>query len=726
METWLSESKSEFEKRRTILSFDDYLAEVRKHPKLHIRNAAQYFLDVIGYFGSEDISSPVGSFRHYKIFDAAFNNYEGQVLGQEHVQEELVRMVHNFVRSGRIDRLVLLHGPNGSAKTSMIGALARGAEFYSQQPDGILYRFNWIFPPKKTTSGSIGFSGNSGNALKSYAYLEADEIEAKIVCEYKDHPLLLLPAYMREVLLNEMAPDMHHPDIFRKGDLSAKNRKIFDALLSGYHGDYNEVYRHIQVERFYLSKRYRTGITAVEPQMAVDAYARQVTADQSLAQLPTSLQHVTLFESGGPLSDAHRGLLEYNDLLKRPIESWKYLLAATEQAQASLDTMSIFLDTLMLGSSNELHLNGFREYPDWQSFKGRFELVKVPYLMRYSDELKIYQNQIPKALHGIHIAPHALELAALWSILTRLEAPKLGVLSEMQEDIIKTLTPMEKLELYDTGNIPERLSQREARELKQLIPVLFNQYADDSEYEGRFGASPREIRMILLNAAQNSQYDHLSPIAVLAELTEFVREKSSYEFLRREPVRGYRTPEQFIELVRQQYLKWVDDEVKNSLGLIEPDSHFELFERYVKHVSAWTKKERLLNPITGKLAEPDSELMRQVEGILVAKGESVEEFRNSLINKIGAFKLEQPDQPMNYQTLFSGNLKRIKEDYYAKQSKIVRHLQSCYLMIEEGDLAHVDAKDQEQVRVLKENLLKLGYTASSAKQAMAYLARSQG
>ena len=83
---------------------------------------------------------------------------------------------------------------------------------------------------------------------------------------------------------------------------------------------------------------------------------------------PAALQHLSLFETGGPLNDANRGVVEFNDLLKRPIEAWKYLLVATEQAQASLDHVSVFLDVVMIASSNELHLDHFKQHPDWPSF----------------------------------------------------------------------------------------------------------------------------------------------------------------------------------------------------------------------------------------------------------------------------------------------------------------------------------------------------------------------
>lgn len=705
--------QSKFASHRTVLSFSEYLDEVVANPRAHIRAAAQYFHDVIEHFSSYSVNLPVGEVKRYKAFDAPYDQGEGQVMGQERVQAHLVRQIHNFVRAGRVDRLLLLHGPNGSAKTSLIQALTRSAEVYSETAEGALYRFNWVFPLKKAVKGSLGFSSASDIDTSSYAHLDGSDIEARIPCEHKDHPLLLLSTEYRNAFLKQFSCPI--PDVLRKGDLSPKNRKIFDALLTSYHGKVDEVLRHIQVERFYLSRRYRTGIASVEPQMSVDGYTRQVTADQSLASLPTALQHISLFETGGPLSDGNRGLVEYNDLLKRPMESWKYLLVATEQSQASIDTLSLFLDMLMVASSNELHLTSFREYPDWQSFKGRFDLIKVPYLLRFSDEVKIYQNQIPRALVGLHIAPHSLEIAARWAVLTRLEPP-------MSEDF-KDLTPLEKLELYDTAKVPERLTQKEARQIRQQISHLSDEYEDSVDYEGRYGASPREIRTLLLNAAQDKRFDHLSPVAVIDAIRTLVREKSSYEFLRREAMRGYRDAERLIDVVSQVYSRQLDEEIRAAMGLVTADSHAQAFERYMKHVSAWMKKEKIPNPITGKLADADVEVMGKIEKVLLAQGESPEEFRQSLISHIGAFRLEQPDQPVDYTMLFGGHLRRLQEDYFAQQRQVVKQLQTHYLQMLEGDDKQLNDKDKAKVKVLHDNMLAIGYNDASARQAIAFSAR---
>lgn len=725
------ETRADYSSRRTILSFDQYLEEVTREPVRHLRNAAQYLYDCIEYFGSEQVDLPTGRFTRFRLFDQHFDEGRGRVVGQERVQENLVRYLQNFVRSGRIDRLVLLHGPNGSAKTSLIQALTRAAEVYSEEAEGALYRFNWVFPTANVQRGGLGFGGNSSQKSGSYAHLENSSIEARLPCELKDHPLLLLGRSHRQKLFQDLREADRVPaqfaisDYLRQGDLSAKNRKIFDALMASYQGDVREVLRHVQVERFYLSRRYRTSVVAVEPQMSVDAHARQVTMDRSLATLPAALQHISLFATGGALNDANRGVLEFNDMLKRPLDAWKYLLVATEQAQASLEHVQVFLDLIMLASSNETHLDAFREHHDWPSFKGRIELVTAPYLLRASDETCIYQDQVPRALTGIHIAPHALEVAARWAVLTRLEAPKPDHYPEKVRGLVAHLSPMEKMELYDSGAVPERLSQKERRDLREIADDLYAEHSEKDEYEGRYGASVREVRTVLLNAAQDSRYDHLSPLAVLEALRGLVKEKSTYSFLRRETVRGYRDAAAFVDQVESAYTRELDEEVRTAMGLVKEGSHTELFGRYLKHISAWTKKERLPDPLTGKMTDPDSELMRSVEDVLLATDEDPEDFRRSLISQIGAFKLEHPDEDVDYNLLFGSYMRRLKEDFYNQRRKVVERVEKTFLKILDGDDKDVDVKDREQVHTFRENLFKLGYNDSSARHAVAYLMKNR-
>lgn len=722
-----TKTQSEFESHQTILSFGGYMDELMAHPRLHLRNAARYLCDVIDHFGTDEIEHPTGKVERYRLFDAAFADGRGRVIGQERVQMNLVRLLRNFVRAGKVDRMLLLHGPNGSAKTSIIQAIGAAAETYSQTDAGALYRFNWIFPTSGAQRGALGFGGAASASTDSYALLKGDSVQARLPCEFKDHPLLLLPQSAREALFEELYTSgawpktATIPEVLRTGDLSPKNRAIFDALMATYHGDMQEVLRHVQVERFYLSRRYRRGVASVEPQMSVDAYARQVTADRNLSTLPTSLHHLSLFETGGPLSDANRGIVEFNDLLKRPVDAWKYLLVATEQAQAGLDQVNLFLDLIMMGSSNELHLSAFKEHHDWPSFKGRFELVTVPYLLRASDETEVYADQIPKALTGVHIAPHSLEVAARWATLTRLEPPQPERYPKNVQKLVEGLRPGEKLELYDSGVVPERFSQRERRDLREIAEDLHNEFADEVDFEGRYGASAREVRTLILNAAQSTKFDHLSPMAVLDELRALVKETSSYPFLRRDPERGYRDAKQFVLDVDTWFLKTVTEEIRQAMGLVAEGSHTDLFASYLKHVSAWTKKEKIENTKTGKLEPADESLMKEVENVLLADDEKADDFRRSIIAQVGAYRLEHPDDDVDYELLFGTYMRRLKDDFYRQRHSAVKKLEEQFLKVLDDDVKDIEAKDLQQVQTFRENLYALGYTDSSARQAIAFI-----
>ncbi|MCA9507417.1 MAG: serine protein kinase PrkA, partial [Myxococcales bacterium] len=510
------------------------------------------------------------------------------------------------------------------------------------------------------------------------------------------------------------------PALIKNGNLSYKNRQIYDSLLSCYGGNLFAVLRHVRVERFYFSRRYRKGISVIEPQMSVDAYIRQVTNDQSLQSLPSSLRNLSLYEALGPLVEANRGLLEYSDLLKRPIDAWKYLLVACEQAQVSVGNLSLFFDLLMIATSNELHLKGFKEYADWPSFKGRIELIKVPYLLQSKEEEGIYQNQIPKALNGIHIAPHAIAMAARWAVLTRLEPPSAQKYPSSLQEIIRDISPDEKLDLYDQAEVPLRLTQQQAKELKAHIKDLVAEYKNESGYEGLFGASPREVRTLILNAAQNPNYDHLCVGAIFSQIEQLIEQKSSYEFLRREVVRGYRDAQHLLQLVKRFYVRVLEDEARTALGIYAQESYEELFKRYVNHVSAWTKKERLVDPIAGRSVEANEAFMSKIEKELLALNESNEDFRRQLISQIGAYKIEHPHSDLDYNFIFSSHIKRLKESIYAEQREVIYKIISNFLRVIDGDTVGLEEKELARAFALRDGLLGLGYNESSARWAMAY------
>ncbi|MBN2359617.1 MAG: serine protein kinase PrkA [Deltaproteobacteria bacterium] len=726
--------RGEFAQARSLLAVDDYLSLLGERPRQQLRGAAQYLFDVFEHFGTETLRRSYGDRLRYRLFDAPFDNGLGRVAGQEAVQGALYRLLRNFLRAGRIDRLILLHGPNGSAKTSLIHCLARAAEVYSRTEQGALYTINWVFPSPKVQKGSIGFGSKHGasSALGSYALLESADLDARVPCEVRDHPLLLFPPPDRAALVRELKQrgalpeDFVLPEVLERGDLCSRCRAIADALLATHHGDFAEVLRHVQVERLLLSRRYRRGIVSVEPQMSVDAYSRPVTADRSLASLPIALQNLVLISTGGPLVEGNRGIVEYNDLLKRPIEAFKYLLSTTESASASLEFTTVFLDTVLIASSNEAHLDAFKEYPDWQSFKGRIELIPVPYLRRYSDEVQIYQRQIPPSVVDRHIAPHALELAARWAVLTRLEPPDADRYPEAVQRIVRDLTPAEKLALYDQAQVPERLTTREARDLRSIVADLFDERRDVPDYEGRFGASAREVRGALMNAAQNPHYKCLSPLAVLDELRQLCREKTLYDYLRRETEHGFRDAVAFVDEVEKQYLDAIDEEVCISMGLVAESSYQDLFGRYVRHLSAWVKGEKVPHPVSGELQDPDATLMTEIEEILLSSGEQRDDFRNSVISQIGAYSLDHPGEAPPYGEIFPGYLRKLQDDFFNQRRKQVQRAKENLLRVIHGETAGLDAKSLQRLQGTLETMRqRFGYCEHCTADMVSFLMKKR-
>jgi predicted Ser/Thr protein kinase len=723
--------KRRFTENRSLLSFEAWFEQFLDDPTPHLRSAPSYVKDVFDYFGTEERDLPAGKLTRFKLFDAPWGGGDGRVAGQERVQQDIYRLVNGFVREGKVTKLILLHGPNGSAKSSIIRCIQRAMEVYSETPEGALYSYAWIFPTERIEKGRLGFGGGGPEPRSSsYAHLPVDEMDARLPCELREPPLFFIPKEARKELLAQLRESGKIPASFEipqyilEGDLSPRDRAIYDALLLSYEGNHGEVLRHVQVERFYLSRKYGRGVATVEPQMHVDADARQLTADRSIANLPRPLQTVPLYELSGPLVSANRGLLEFSDLLKRPVEAFKYLLTTSEEATASLPQFSVALDQILIGSSNEKQLLAFKDYPDWNSFKGRIELVRVPYLRLFRDEVQIYQRQVSDGVMPKPVAPHVIEVAARWAVLTRLEAPDPERYPESVRGLVARLTPTEKLDLYDSATVPEWVGAQEARELIGIIPDLFNEQRGGPVYEGQLGASARELRTLLVNAAQRTEYRSLTPLPVLDELEALVQDRSLYDFLKREPDRGFHEAARFVDVVREWWLDIFDDEIRQSMGLVEETRYDELFERYVRHVSALVKNEKILDSYTGALVDPDQELLDEVEDVLLAENESKDDFRRAIIGRIGAWGLDNVGRTPNYRTIFPHYIERMEEDYFRRQRKVIaKNLQAVLDHLNEDDAPVTEELKEVAERTVATLEERYGYHPICTGECAAHLLR---
>jgi serine protein kinase len=680
------EVQSEFSANRRVLSFAEYMQLVEKDAGRHCRNAAEYTRDMFDHFGTRQVRHPRGEIRRFKLFDVPFDNGRGRLVAHEATQNAIYRVLTNFARQGRVDRFILLHGPNGSAKSTIAEILARGVEHYSTLDEGALYRFNWIFPSQRSTKSGIGFGGEKAplDRHESYAHLDEEEVDARLPCELRDHPLLLVPKAQRADFIKKLAPGFEPSDYLLHGELCQKCKLIYESLLAACEGDYLRVLRHIQVERFYISRRYRLGATRVEPQLAVDARTRQITADRSLAALPTALQSIALYEVDGELVQANRGMVDFADLLKRPLEASKYLLTAVEDGHVALDQTNLFFDLVFVGSANETHLNAFMESPEWMSFKARFELVRVPYIRDYECEKKIYQEQLPASQLGKHLAPLTLELTAMWAVLSRMHKPSVKSYDDPLKELVGKLTPADKAALYAEGKTPVGLSDEQAKLLSAAIPNIYDESGTSLIYEGRTGASPREVKTVVMNAAQKSGDGCVTAELVLKELADLVEETSIYPFLRQEVKSpGYYDHKGFIEVARNWYLDRSDARVWGATGLAEESRHADLFGRYMEQVTHLVRNEKIHNPVTGAHEDPDQNLMKEVEKALKIEGD-IDEFRQSLMTRIGAWSVDNPGEKPTYTEIFASHYQMLRQSYYKKQKqRVVAMLKDALVLLSE-------------------------------------------
>ncbi len=749
------EVQAAFAEQRSILSFEEYLDLFHKAPRLQARNSAQWLRDAIEHFGTRQVQTPAGPVRRWRLFDLEFAPEAAarRVAGHEEVQAAVVRILGNFVRSGRVNKLILLHGPNGSAKSSIVAALVAAMEAYSRLPEGALYRFHWVFPSEKRVrgGGTVGFGGGRGaGEAATFAHLEGEAIDARLACPLKDHPLLLVPRPQRRRLLEEHCRpavkgkagegDFVLSDAISSGELCHFCHQIHDALLASYGGDYAKVLRHVQVERYYVSGRYQEGAVAVEQPRALDAVLDVHREDP--AGMPPALKPLWLLAPRGPLANANRGLVAFDDFVTADLNYGKHLLPLAEHGAVALPYFGVELDAVMLASVNEdllsgydvvqgggrgkelAHRPGLKDLKDFPYLKARSDLVRVPYLRSRSAERDIYQQQVTPEAVGKHIAPHATEVAALWGVLTRLKKPQPGRYPPEIRAVIDGLSPLEKLRLYDRGEAPDRLGLAVAKELKARLEEIFRESDVYDFYEGRTGASAREIKTAIFNAAQNPRWRCLTPVAVLEELEALCRDKSVHEFLQQEVVDGYHDHESFVRAAEGEYLDALDEEIRDSMGMVSEAQHQERFDRYLGQVSSWVKGERIRNRVTGEYEQPDEERMAEFERTVMPPGDDRAGFRRSVIAAIGAYRVDHPEGSIDTAAIFPDLFKRLRDHYFEERRRELQRSKENLLRYLSDERAGLDERSRRHVeRALATLRDRYGYCEHCAKDAVLFLLR---
>jgi predicted Ser/Thr protein kinase len=243
------------------------------------------------------------------------------------------------------------------------------------------------------------------------------------------------------------------------------------------------------------------------------------------------------------------------------------------------------------------------------------------------------------------------------------------------------------------------------------------------------GASAREMKSILFDAAQNPEFPCLSPLSLFRALEEFVKRVTEYEFLKQDVKDGYHDAPEFINVIRGEYLNRIDREVRDSIGLYDSAQWEEFLKKYVQQISLVLKKEKTKNPITGKLEDPDFALISEFEHIVEAPEDMADRdaFRQNIISQIGVWSLDHVNEPVVYAKVFPEFWKKLEKHYFESQKALLSKMSNAILQFQYGTDEHDPSSEGSQLarRTIDNMKSKLGYCEKCAKEVIIFLMRQR-
>lgn len=649
-------------------SFQDYLDYVSEDPKI-ARNAFQRVYDMIMTFGTENYTEYKKEITRYNFFDDPIGGGRDAVFG---IDVHLMKLV-NFFKSaamgyGTEKRVLLLHGPVGSAKSSIARLLKRGIEHYSKTDEGRLFTFEWVDESAPDLLGG-----------------------AKVFpSPMHEDPLKLVPVEVRKKFLEEVNKGIKDGyKINIKGEVNPADRYILKQYMIKYDGDWNKVMaNHIRVKRLILSEKDRIGIGTFQPKDEKNQDSTELTGDinyRKIAQYGSD-SDPRAFNFDGEFNIANRGVVEFIEMLKLDVAFLYDLLGASqEQSIKPKKFAQTDIDEVIIGHTNEPEFRKLQNNEFMEALRDRTVKIDVPYITRLDQEVKIYQRDFnADKIPHVHIAPHTLEMAAMWAVLTRLEEPKKA-----------DLTKLQKLKLYNGKTLPG-YNEENVKELRK-----------EAVREGLEGISPRYIQDKISNALV--KYGHtgsLNPFMVFNELESGLKHHSlinssdQLDHLK-----------EMLAVARQEYEDIVKNDVQKAISLDETAIE-TLCANYIDNVKAYTQKEKVRNKYSNKLEDADERFMRSIEEKIDIPDSRKDDFRREIMNYIGALAIEgkQFDYKMNERLHRALELKLFEDQKDAiKLTSIISKV--------------VDKETQEKIDIIKARLIKNhGYCEISATDALNYVA----
>ena len=659
-------SKDRFREQHWEGSFDEYLSMVIANPRL-ARNAFQRLYDMIMHFGCERYTWMREERIRYHFFADPFDDGADAIYGLERSLMSLVDFFKSAShRYGTERRILLLHGPVGSAKSTIARLLKKGLEYYSKLDEGALYTFSWHIP----------------------------DDDGKVIvdpCPMHEDPLKLIPLEARKPALARICQDLPEGSEIRvDGALDPFCRRMFDDLLLRYDGDWRKVISHVRVRRLILSEKDRIGIGTFQPKDEKNQDSTELTGDINYRKIAEygSDSDPRAFNFDGELNIANRGMVEFIEMLKLDVAFLYDLLGASQEHVIKPKKFAqTHIDEVIVGHTNEPEYKKLQSNDLMEAFRDRTIKIDIPYNTKLDDEIAIYKKDFNnERIRGIHIAPHTIEVAAMWAVLTRLEEPKKAGLSLLQ-----------KLKLYNGKSIPN-FTEDSVRELR-----------DESPREGMQGISPRYIQDKMSNTLvgdQAIQEKCINPFMLMNELEAGL---SHHSLITDEDLKTrYR---ELLGTVREEYEDILKSEVQRAISADE-DAIARLCSNYIENVRAYTQHEKVRNRYTGKDEEPDERLMRSIEDKIDIPETRKDDFRQEIMNYIGALSLD--GKKFDYQT--NARLHKALELKLFEDQRDSIKLKNVVSGV-------VDDETQAKIDVVKQRLIKyFGYNETSATDVLNYVA----
>jgi serine protein kinase len=648
-------------------SYQDYIELVQENPSV-ARNAFQRIHDMIMTFGTSTYVEYKKEITRYHFFDDPLNNGADAVFG---IDVHLMKLV-NFFKSaaegyGTEKRVLLLHGPVGSAKSSVCRLIKKGLEHYSRTDDGAMYTFEWLDE-------------------------EAPEIlggQTHFASPMHEEPLKLIPIEVRKQFLDELNKGRKGKSRIKiKGEVCPADRYILSEYMKKFGGNWERVATRIKVKRLVLSEKDRIGIGTFQPKDEKNQDSTELTGDinyRKIAQYGSD-SDPRAFNFDGEFNIANRGIVEFIEMLKLDVAFLYDLLGASqEQSIKPKKFAQTDIDEVIIGHTNEPEFRKLQNNEFMEALRDRTVKIDIPYICRLDQEVRIYHKDFnSEKIPHMHVAPHTIEMAATWAILTRLEEPKKS-----------DLTKLQKLKLYNGKTLPG-YNEDNVKELRK-----------EAVREGLEGISPRYIQDKISNAlVKHSHVGCLNPFMVFNELEGGLKHHGQSGS--GDVADLYR---EMLAVARQEYEDTVKNDVQKAISVDERAIQ-TLCANYIDNVKAYTQREKVRNKFSNKLEDADERFMRSIEEKIDIAESRKDDFRREIMNYIGALAIEgkQFDYKMNERLHRALELKLFEDQKDSiKLTTIISKV--------------VDKETQEKIDVVKSRLIKnQGYCEVCATDALNFVA----